>query len=161
MFMETIAAKGSDKSKMIYHEDTKKLHVNTLERHNYFIPFEKSQNPFLEREESKLFDLLNGSWGFRYFDSIIDLEDDFVGIPAEKNLPVPANWQLYGYDKPQYTNVAYPIPFDPPYVPDDNPVGVYNRSYTYQKDGRDRILVFEGVDSCFYLFVNKFEIMEN
>lgn len=155
MFMETIAAKGSDKSKMIYHEDTKKLHVNNLERHNYFIPFEKSQNPFLEREESKLFDLLNGSWGFRYFDSIIDLEDDFVGIPAEKNLSVPANWQFYGYDKPQYTNVAYPIPFDPPYVPDDNPVGIYNRSYTYQKDGRDRILVFEGVDSCFYLFVNK------
>ncbi|MCM1330549.1 MAG: DUF4981 domain-containing protein [Ruminococcus sp.] len=71
-----------------------------------------------------------------------------------KKIPVPSNWQLHGYDKPQYTNVCYPIPFDPPYVPDDNPVGVYSRSYEYSPDGMDRIIVFEGVDSCIYLYVN-------
>ena len=99
-------------------------------------------------------ELLNGDWGFRYYDSIIDLEDDFVSVPPEKTIPVPSNWQLHGYDKPQYTNVCYPIPYDPPYVPDDIPAGVYSREYVYNPDGLDRILVFEGVDSCVYLYIN-------
>lgn len=97
---------------------------------------------------------LNGNWGFRYYDSIIDLEDDFIHEKFENTIPVPSNWQLYGYDKPQYTNVCYPIPFDPPFVPDDIPVGVYQREYDYSPDGMDRVLVFEGVDSCVYLYVN-------
>ena len=67
---------------------------------------------------------------------------------------MPSNWQLHGYDKPQYTNVCYPIPYDPPYVPDDIPVGIYQRSYNYSPDGNDRILVFEGIDSCVYLYIN-------
>lgn len=62
--------------------------------------------------------------------------------------------QMHGYDKPQYTNVCYPIPYDPPFVPDDIPAGVYSRSYNYTPDGLDKILVFEGVDSCIYLYIN-------
>ena len=84
---------------------------------------------------------MNGNWGFRYYDSIIDLEDDFIHEKFENTIPVPSNWQLYGYDKPQYTNVCYPIPFDPPFVPDDIPVGVYQREYDYSPDGMDRVLV--------------------
>ncbi len=154
MNLEKIAAPGSAKSKMIYHEDPDKLHMGTLEKHAYFIPFDREQDPFASREESNSFELLNGEWGFRYFESVIDLEDDFTAIIPKKTIPVPANWQLHGYDKPQYTNIAYPITFDPPYVPDENPVGIYSREYEYTPDGRDRILVFEGVDSCMYLYIN-------
>lgn len=154
MNLALIAKEGSAKSKMIYHEDLEKLHINTLPNRCYFVPFGKGQNPFESRENSECFELLNGDWGFRYVDSIIDLEDDFTSFAAEKTIPVPSNWQLHGYDIAQYTNVVYPIPFDPPYVPDDNPVGIYSRNYTYTNDGKRKILVFEGVDSCVYLYVN-------
>ena len=154
MNIEKISAKGSPKSRMIYHEDPQQLHIGTLEKHCYFIPFAKAQNPFESREKSERFELLNGEWNFRYYDSIIDLEDDFVSAPFIETIPVPSNWQLHGYDKPQYTNVCYPIPFDPPFVPDDIPVGVYSRSYDHKSDGMRKILVFEGVDSCIYLYIN-------
>lgn len=154
MDISKIARAGSPKSKMIYHEDPQQLHINTQDKHCYFIPFAEWQDPFADRERSERFELLNGEWGFRYYPSIIDMEDDFTSIPAEKTIPVPSNWQLHGYDAPQYTNVCYPIPYDPPYVPDDIPVGVYARSYDHTPDGMDRILVFEGVDSCVYLYVN-------
>lgn len=154
MDISKISAAGTPKSYMIYHENPQQLHVNTLEKHSYFIPFGAEQNPFDNRESSDFFELLNGEWGFRYYNSIIDLEDDFVSLPFEEKINIPSNWQLSGYDKPQYTNVCYPIPYDPPYVPDDIPVGVYSRSYGYTADGLDRILVFEGVDSCIYLYIN-------
>lgn len=147
-------SQNSPKSLLVYHENLETLHVGSVEPHSYMIPFAKNQNPFATRESSDNFESLDGEWGFRYFDSLIDLEDDFLAVAPDKTIPVPANWQLHGYDKPQYTNVAYPIPFDPPYVPDDNPIGIYSREYNYQPDGNDRILVFEGVDSCIYLFVN-------
>ena len=154
MDISKISVTGSPKSKMIYHEDPQQLHIGTLGKHCYFIPFAKQQNPFESRESSEHFELLNGDWKFRYYNSIIGLEDDFLSMPFEKTIPVPSNWQLYGYDKPQYTNVCYPIPFDPPYVPDDIPVGIYSRSYDYKADGMKKILVFEGADSCVYLYIN-------
>lgn len=154
MDISKISAKGSPKSRMIYHENPEQLHVGTLEKHCYFIPFAPGEIPFDPREKSSRFELLNGQWEFRYYDSIIDMEDDFISHPFERKIPVPSNWQLQGYDKPQYTNVCYPIPYDPPYVPDDIPVGVYSRSLAYTPDGLDRILVFEGADSCVYLYVN-------
>ena len=154
MNISKIAAANSPKSKLIYHENPETLHVNTLPDHCCFVPFAKTQNPFAARESSERFELLNGDWGFRYYDSVLDLEDSFPSVKAADTIPVPGNWQLHGYDKPQYTNMAYPIPFDPPYVPDDDPAGVYSREYTYAPDGMRRILVFEGVDSCLYLYVN-------
>lgn len=154
MDISKISAAGSPKSKMIYHEDPQQLHIGTLKKHCYFIPFSKGQDPFESREKSERFELLDGEWNFRYYDSIIDLEDDFVSVPFTKTIPVPSNWQLHGYDKPQYTNICYPIPFDPPFVPDDIPVGVYSRSYDHKADGMRKILVFEGADSCIYLYIN-------
>lgn len=154
MDISKLAAAGTQKSKMICHEDPQALHINTLDKHCYFIPFGKEQEAFGDRENSDRFCLLNGEWDFRYYESIIDMEDDFLNVPFEEKIPVPSNWQLHGYDKPQYTNVCYPIPYDPPYVPDDIPVGVYRHGYSYSPDGMERILVFEGVDSCIYLYVN-------
>ena len=154
MEISSIAAQGSPKSYMKYHEDPRSLHVGTAADHSYFIPFPKNSDPFLPRESSERFLLLNGDWEFNYYESIIDLEDNFTDVDFKNTIPVPSNWQLHGYDKPQYTNVVYPIPFDPPFVPDDIPVGIYRRSYEYVPDGMNRFLCFEGVDSCFYLYIN-------
>ena len=146
---------------MLYHENPDVFHVNTLPNHCYFVPFAAGQNPFEERGRSKRFKLLNGRWGFSYYSSLIDLPDDFAEIKfaqkvleGGKKIPVPSNWQLHGYDRAQYTNVDYPIPYNPPFVPDENPVGVYYKTYDYKADGLERILCFEGADSCIYLYVN-------
>ena len=61
--------------------------------------------------------------------------------------------QYYGYDKFQYVNVRYPIPFNPPYVPVRNPAYHYSRSFEIEK-AEELYLVFEGVDSCFYVYIN-------
>ena len=110
MDISKISSVGSPKSKMIYHENTEALHIGTLDKHCYFIPFSKGQDPFESRENSARFELLNGDWDFKFYGSIIDIEDDFISSGFDKKIPVPSNWQLHGYDKPQYTNVCYPIP---------------------------------------------------
>ncbi|MDY7223277.1 glycoside hydrolase family 2 TIM barrel-domain containing protein [Halalkalibacterium halodurans] len=139
----------------LYHEDPQHLHINTEKNRNYFIPFSPEQDAFERREQSNRFFLLNGQWNFRYYDSFGDLEENFLEINEYSEIPVPSNWQLYGYDVPQYTNIHYPIPYDPPFVPDQNPAGVYNREFTVDlSDGFERFLNFEGVDSCFYLYIN-------
>ena len=159
MNLAMISKEGSPKSQMTCHEDASRLHVGTLPSHAWFVPFEESkesggQDIFGGKETSTRVEMLNGTWNFRYYDSVIDLEDDFTKLKLTDKIPVPSNWQLHGYDKPQYVNINYPIPFDPPYVPDDDPVGIYQRFYNYVPDDLDRILTFEGVDSCLYLFVN-------
>ena len=154
MDLKAISASGSQRSEMVFHEDPHSLHVGTLPPHPYFIPFEPAQDPFADRNGSGRLELLNGDWGFTYRGSVIDLGDNFCDLAPETTIPVPSNWQLHGFDKPQYTNVCYPIPYDPPFVPDDIPVGVYYRNYSYLPDGMRRILCFEGVDSCLYLYVN-------
>ena len=105
------------------------------------------------------FFLLNGDWSFRYFDSIYDCQEasyeEGYDTRHFDTLPVPSNWQDHGYDIHQYTNTRYPFPFDPPYVPHENPCGAYVRSFTYKKpEGTATYhLNFEGVDSCLYVMV--------
>ncbi len=154
MDLSLISKKGSAKSRLVYHENPDALHIGTLPTHCMFTPFKKGDDPFNGKECSDRVEMLNGDWGFRYYDSVIDLEDDFTDAEFTSTIPVPSNWQLFGYDTAQYTNVCYPIVYDPPYVPDDTPVGVYKTKYAYSPDGMRRVLTFEGVDSCLYLFVN-------
>jgi len=140
---------------IIFHEDPEKLHVNTEPNRNYFLPFSENTDPFEARENSNRFLLLNGTWNFRFYDSFLDIEDNFLDISFLENITVPSNWQLCGYDKPMYVNVRYPIAYNPPYVPDQNPVGLYQRKFNVDSsDGFERFLNFEGVDSCFYLYIN-------
>ena len=70
--------------------------------------------------------------------------------------PVPSVWQNHGFDRHQYTNFDYPFPFDPPFVPQDNPCGVYlcDFMHTSDPDAPCTYLNFEGVDSAFYVWVN-------
>jgi beta-galactosidase/beta-glucuronidase len=112
------------------------------------------------RGDSPWFSLLNGSWKFFYGPSPAAVPAGFEApgfdVSAWDLIPVPGNWQMSGYGHPHYTNVNYPIPVDKPFVPDENPVGLYVRPFTVPADwkGRQVFLHFAGVDSCFYVWVN-------
>jgi len=113
-----------------------------------------------ERGVSPYIKLLNGYWRFFYAPSPAEVPSDFKGVEHEaagwKTIPVPSNWQMYGYGTPVYTNVAYPYPVDPPRVPQQNPVGIYQRTFLLPAEWADRqvFLNFEGVDSGFYVYLN-------
>ena len=104
--------------------------------------------------------LLNGTWKFQYFNSIYDVQDPFFEKDYDTEnfdeIQVPSVWQMAGYDTHQYTNIRYPFPFDPPYVPQDIPCGAYAHTFVYHKDENapKAFLNFEGVDSCFYVWIN-------
>ncbi|MFA9500182.1 glycoside hydrolase family 2 TIM barrel-domain containing protein [Mannheimia sp. E30BD] len=139
-----------------YYQDPNVLHINRIPHHAYFIPFQKGQTPNqLARETSKHFTLLNDEWDFNFYNSPHDLPDDFLNATFAHKIPVPSNWQTEGFDAHQYTNINYPIPFDPPYVPHDNPCGVYQREIAFEpKAGKRYLLNFEGVDSCLFVYLN-------
>ena len=144
-----------------YYENLSVLHENTMPARAYYIPASRRMDNLVEhREESDRMQLLNGTWKFQYFNSIYDIQDSFF----EKNydtenfdeIQVPSVWQMAGYDTHQYTNIRYPFPFDPPYVPQDIPCGVYVHTFEYSRDEKapKSFLNFEGVDSCFYVWIN-------
>ena len=144
-----------------YYENLSVLHENTMPARAYYIPASKRMDNLVEhREESDRMQLLNGTWKFQYFNSIYDIQDSFF----EKNydtenfdeIQVPSVWQMAGYDTHQYTNIRYPFPFDPPYVPQDIPCGAYVHTFEYSRDEKasKAFLNFEGVDSCFYVWIN-------
>ena len=144
-----------------YYENLSVLHENTMPARAYYIPASKRMDHLVEhREESDRMQLLNGTWKFQYFNSIYDIQDSFF----EKNydtenfdeIQVPSVWQMAGYDTHQYTNIRYPFPFDPPYVPQDIPCGAYVHTFEYSRDEKapKSFLNFEGVDSCFYVWIN-------
>jgi len=147
-----------------YHFDQKTLHVNCEEPRAYFIPYQDETSAELPRSQSRYFHSLCGQWDFRFYKSLVEVEDGFYAedysIDENYNkIKVPMNWQMdldKDYDKPNYTNVRYPIPLDPPFVPDENPCGIYLRDFDVDENmiSRDLFLNFEGVDSCFYLWIN-------
>lgn len=139
-----------------YHENLDILHVGCEPVRNYYIPFDCAKDVFLKRKDSSRLQMLNGEWDFAYFDSFYEAKHTLEqGIHFEDKLMVPAHWQLHGYGAPVYTNDRYEIPYDPPYVPDENATGIYHRTFhTRKKDDFEYYLNFEGVDSCFYLFLN-------
>ena len=144
-----------------YYENLSVLHENTMPARAYYIPASKRMDSLVEhREESDRMQLLNGTWKFQYFNSIYDMQETFF----EKNyntenfdeIQVPSVWQMAGYDTHQYTNIRYPFPFDPPYVPQNIPCGAYVHNFEYSRDEKasKAFLNFEGVDSCFYVWIN-------
>lgn len=144
-----------------HYENLNILHENNMPNRCYYIPASKHLNTLVEhREDSDRFSLLNGQWKFHYYNSIYELEDAFYeedyDVSEFDQIKVPGMWQMAGYDNHQYTNIRYPFPFDPPYVPQDNPCGAYVREFEYKKceQAPKAYLLFEGVDSCFYLWVN-------
>ena len=144
-----------------YYENLSVLHENTMPARAYYIPASKRMDNLVEhREESDRMQLLNGTWKFQYFNSIYDVQEPFFEKDYDTEnfdeIQVPSVWQMAGYDTHQYTNIRYPFPFDPPYVPQDIPCGAYAHTFDYHKDENapKAFLNFEGVDSCFYVWVN-------
>ncbi len=142
-----------------YHKNQKKLHVGCEKTRAYYIPYSTKEKALEgNRDASERFVSLCGEWDFKYFPTVEDVEG--LDVETEEKIKVPMSWQMLtdrGYDVPQYTNVDYPFPFDPPHVPDENPCGFYTRDFFVDGDDiekKDIYILFEGVDSCFYLYIN-------
>ncbi len=117
-------------------EDINCISENRLPQRAYYIPI---------RDGS--YKSLNGKWSFSYY-------QDGVNLTQKGEIDVPSCWQLYGYEKPYYTNACYPFPYDPPFLPDKNPVGVYERDIEIENDENNTYIVFEGVSSRIELYIN-------
>lgn len=146
-----------------YFENLDVLHLGTTPPHAYFIPFSsesaaKTANPEDRGQSERFFDLC-GAWQFRWYENVRLLKDAFWTPDFLRSgftsVQVPAVWQNYGVDQHQYTNINYPFPYDPPYVPAQNSCGAYLRDFTFFPEPNRRYLLnFEGVDSAFYLWLN-------
>ncbi|NMN00772.1 beta-galactosidase Bbg1 [Bifidobacterium sp. DSM 109958] len=162
-----------------YYESLEHLHVGTQPNRAYYVPASRPMDTSVSRRsQSDRFQLLSGpdagDWDFRYYASVHELDvqvrrahaahdpaffdqgftpDAADGFAA---IPVPSVWQNHGFDRHQYTNIHYPFPVDPPHVPQDDPCGVYLTTFDYEPDpaAPRAFLDFEGVDSCFYAWVN-------
>ncbi len=122
-----------------YYEDPHKTSLNRLPQRCYYIPGGQAE-----------YTLLNGVWDFAFFEN-----GDAAAEPKQwDKIQVPSCWQLCGYEHPNYTNINYPYPCDPPYVPDINPAGIYQRSITIKDPDKQTYLVLEGVSSCAEIYVN-------
>lgn len=141
-------------TKMRRYEDLKRIHENTMPPRAHYIPYDTLEKALAgNKEASAYYRLLNGIWDFKYFARDIDCPGE---ITDWDQVAVPSCWQMTGYEKPYYTNSNYPYPVDPPYVPADNPLGVYRKhiTVTAEEASRENYLVFEGVAPCLELFVN-------
>lgn len=144
-----------------YYEDISKPHVNTLPDRAYFIPFENADKARCSlREESGRMQLLNGSWKFAWYPCLDAVPEGFFAEDYDAcelgNIDVPGCWQTQGYDRYHYVGAKHIIPADPPFVPVDNPCGTYVTDFWFSRESCTPVteLVFEGVDSCFYVWVN-------
>lgn len=126
---------------MRFYEDLKKIQQNRMPQRSYYIP-----------ENEGAFYSLNGEWNFKYYDADFKQESK---IEQWDKITVPSCWQLKGYGNPNYTNMNYPYPVDPPYVPDDNPLGIYMREFEIANCENRHYIVFEGVSSNVELFINE------
>lgn len=141
-------------------QNPRALHRNREEARATLYPYPDFETALRgDRRSSDFFRLLNGEWSFYYAadgDAPRDFADPACDDSGWDRLAVPSNWQMHGYGAPQYTNIRYPIPFDPPYVPDENPTGCYRTRFFLPESwqGRRVYLNFDGVNSCFYCYVN-------
>ena len=144
-----------------HYENIEVLHENTMPDRAYYIPASQRQADWVEKwQESDRIQMLSGDWNFSFYHTIYNVPKEFYKedvLEEQNKIPVPSVWQMHGYDHHQYTNVRYPFPFDPPYMPHENPCGTYIREFDYHKDEKipKVYLNFEGVDSCFYVWLNK------
>ena len=146
-------------------QDMTVLHQNRLPGRTTSFPFPDEAAALRgERSLSDGYLCLNGVWQFYYAADGVLPKGICQGGEEENvlwdELDVPSCWQMHGYGRPQYVNVSYPIPFDPPYVPDENPTGVYRRVFRLPESWRGRrvTLNFDGVNACFFVWVNGREV---
>lgn len=140
------------------YQDLDCLHINRLPNRTTMVPYPDRTSALTgDRAASPHFLSLNGTWDFKLLASPRDIPEDLAFSGDYGIIRVPGCWQMQGYGRPQYANVNYPIPYDPPFVPDQTPVGLYRRFFELpvQFAGRQTRIRFEGVDSCYYVFLNE------
>lgn len=112
------------------------------------------------KQQSEFQQSLNGQWLFQLFPQPEKVPSDCIELDFDDsswpNITVPSNWQLQGYDKPIYTNIKYPFTDNAPFVPKDNPTGIYRSSFELPTawQGRKQTITFDGVNSAFHLWCN-------
>lgn len=132
--------------------------LNRLEAHPPFCSWRSADDARANQRSTQLRSL-NGRWQFAWFPAPEAVPESWQtsDLPQADTINVPSNWQMDGYDAPIYTNVTYPIPVNPPYVPAQNPTGCYsltlNIEDTWLDEGQTRI-IFDGVNSAFHLWCN-------
>jgi beta-galactosidase len=141
------------------------VHVGTERPHATMMAYPSADLArTFDRAKSPWFQLLNGTWKFhgslRPAERPLDFYRPDFNDASWMPMPVPASWQMHGFDIPIYTNIIYPWPQEaskPPQVPYAfNPVGSYRMQFTVPAawKGRPVYLHFDGVDSAFYAWVN-------
>ena len=151
--MQTISNRTND------WENQNLLGRNLETPHAHFASFEDRESA-LKNVIGPYYQLLNGNWYFHYAHSLSEVPKGFYETGFQwsdwDTIPVPSNWQMQGYGKPLYSSSKYPFPINPPYVPDQNPIGCYVRKFTFleEENRSQKYLVFEGIDSAFHLWVN-------
>jgi len=162
-------SKPADKAaseQAVYWQDLSVFKVNKEDPRATFIAYDDATKVNSDDyASSPYYKLLNGDWKFNWSPNPSSVPDDFFNpkfdVTKWDNLPVPSNWQMHGYDYPIYTNIPYPFPMNPPFVPqDDNPTGAYRTNFTVPADwdGQQVFLHFGGVNSGFYLWINGQEV---
>lgn len=141
-------------------------HLNRMDAHAVLMPFDTLHEALnADRSASRYYKTLNGMWKFQFSKNPESRCENFYekdfDCSAWDEIKVPSNWQLQGYDYPQYTNVIYPWveseELTPPFAPTRyNPVGSYIRTFTVPREwnGQPVYLSFQGVESAFYVWVN-------
>ncbi len=125
---------------MRFYENLEHISENRMPQRAYYIP-----------ENCGAFISLNGEWNFKYYSADFNEEKE---ITKWDKIPVPSCWQLFGYEDPNYTNVRYPYPVDAPFVPTENPLGIYKREFEITNEKNRHYIVFEGVSSNVELYIN-------
>lgn len=134
--------------------------INKLEGRAYAIPYSSKEalkkTPFKkERISSDIVKVLSGKWDFKYYKSNKDLPEILDTDAVEFNkVKVPSTWQRTGYEQPAYINCPYAFDNPPPYVPDEQPVGVYRTFFNIENTNKNFIISFLGVISCLDLYIN-------
>ncbi|KAF3017039.1 Beta-galactosidase (Lactase) [Neopestalotiopsis sp. 37M] len=141
------------------------IHRNILPSRSYFFICKTEEDAIRGHHAYSL--SLSGTWKFQYSDNPFDSPDDFHRPDFDttnwSNIEVPGHWQLQGWRKPQYSNVNFTLPIDPPNIPlDCNQTGSYITRFSIPQDlsptAHHLRLRFEGVDSAFHVYVNGHEV---
>ncbi|MGO4381455.1 beta-galactosidase subunit alpha [Pseudoduganella sp. RAF53_2] len=140
-------------------ENPQLLEENRLPPHAYFFAYEDAETArTFQRERSRRFLSLSGSWRFAYFGHPLEVPAQFYSEYMENwgEIAVPGMWQMQGHGQLQYTDDGMPFPVDPPYVPSSNPTGAYQCRWTLGPEWRGErvILRFDGVETYFEIYVN-------
>ncbi len=139
------------------YENPKRTSCNRLNTRAYYIPYATLEQALAgDRTKSPYYRLLNGEWDFKYFEKEDDVPQNISETEYCDKITVPSCWQLQGYGQISYLNSVYPFPVDIPYVPDENPCGIYRTYFDIDDSFSERVtnIVFEGVSSCLYLYIN-------